>query len=61
MAEMASSMPYVFTQNLPIIANDFVERALVFTISLQKWLLQNMHLLQAGLQVVFIAPHLSLI
>ena len=44
MAEMASSMPYVFTHNSPIITNDDVERALAFTISLQKWLLQSMQL-----------------
>jgi len=41
MAEMASSMPYAFTPNLLIIANnDALERAPGFTISLQKWLLQ---------------------
>jgi amino acid permease len=44
MAELASSMPYVSTHISLIIANDDVERALVFTISLQKWLLRSMHL-----------------
>jgi hypothetical protein len=53
MAEMASSMPYVFTLDSPITANHNVEQAPVFTISLQKWLLRSMHHWQAGLLVAF--------